>query len=134
MIISFKSFLFMWLTQLQLGWQNFGFHCFFYHLFLVFVSFFTETKLLKRAECVIVDLNPKKQDTSRNNTLLEDIWTSVKGWGMRKSGLVILCLSITIDTYKNVLCLIIRFFADRPDNTTCLTRSITLDESVWLSK
>ena len=30
-------------------------------------------KLLKIAECVTVDLNPKKQDTSRNNILPEDI-------------------------------------------------------------
>ena len=43
-------------------------------IILFYFSFFLrKQKHLKRAECVIVDLNPKQQDTSRNNILPEDI-------------------------------------------------------------
>ena len=43
-------------------------------IILFYFSFFLrKQKLLKRAECVIVDLNPKRQDASRNNILPENI-------------------------------------------------------------
>ena len=43
-------------------------------IILFYFSFFLwKQKLLKRAECVIVDLNHKQQDASRNNVLPENI-------------------------------------------------------------